>query len=118
MVKLTHPVKAFTLVESMVAMVIVILIFSLSSIVVINVTSSGMSREKQNAYMLVKSYRDETIREDRLIDETTEMGDFVLEKTIVDYGREAELKELSIVAFKDKKKVFETKELILLKSTP
>jgi len=104
MVKLTHKVKAFTLFETMVSMVIVILIFSLSSIVVINVTSTGMSREKQNAYMLVKSYRNETIRENRLIDETIEIDDFTLEKKILDYGRQSELKTLLIEVFKDKKK--------------
>lgn len=100
--------------ESMVSIVIVMIIFSLSSIVIISVSSSGMSREKQNAYMLVKTYRNEVVRENRLIDETIEIDEFTVEKTILDYEKGDELKVLLIEVFKGKKKLFESKELIVL----
>ena len=116
MVKLKTKIHAFTVMESMVAIVIVMIVFSISSVVILNITSSGMSREKQNAYMLVKSLRDETILTNRYFDETFNRNEIVVEKTIVNYGNSNTLKILLISAFKNKKKLFETKELILLKN--
>jgi len=115
MVKLESKVEAFTIMESMVAMIIVIIVFSLSSMVILHVSSSGISREKQNAYMLVKKIHNETIRQNRWISETIELDDFMIEKTISDYGRSTELKEFSITASKNSKKMYELKDLILLK---
>lgn len=100
--------------ESMVAIVIVMIVFSMSSIVIINVTSSGMSREKQNAYMLVKSLRNETILQHRYIDETIESNELIIEKTILDYGNSDVLKVLLIDAFKGEEKLYESRELILI----
>ncbi len=102
----------------MVAIVIVMIVFSMSSLVILNVTSSGMSREKQNAYMFVKSLRNETILHHRFIDETINSNEMVIEKTILDYDNSTRLKTLLIVAFKGKKKLFETRELILINNKP
>ncbi len=104
--------------ESMVAIVIVMIVFSMSSIVILNITSSGMSREKQNAYMLVKSLRNETILNHRYIDETVESNELIIEKTILDYGNSDALKILLIGAFKGKKKLFESREIILIDKKP
>ena len=98
----------------MVAIVIVMIVFSMSSVVILNITSSGMSREKQNAYMLVKSLRNETILYKRYIDETIISNEIVVEKTILEYGNSSTLKVLLINAFRGKKKLFETRELILI----
>lgn len=106
--------KAFTILESMVAIVIVMIVFSISSLVIVNVGSSGMTRKKQNAYALVKELRNKTILENRLIDESIEMNNLLIEKTILDYSQNNELKVLLIEAFDGKKKLFETKELVLI----
>ena len=100
--------------ESMVSIAIVMIVFSLSSIVIINITSSGMSGEKQNAYMLTKVLRNETITQSRYIDETVEIDGLTLEKTIVDYKGSNTLKLLLIVTSNEQKKLFESRELILI----
>ncbi|OFY93712.1 MAG: hypothetical protein A3K10_17220 [Bacteroidetes bacterium RIFCSPLOWO2_12_FULL_31_6] len=115
MVKLSGKIEAFTLMESMTSIVIVMIAFSLASIVIVNMSTSGMTREKQNAYMLVKTMRYESLLQDRFIDETIESDDLIIEKTILDYGKSEDLKVLLIEAFKGKKKLFTTKDLIVLK---
>ena len=83
MVKLIHKIKAFSIIESMVSMVIVVIVFSLSSMVIANVTKTGISKEKQDAYILVKSMRNETLKNERFIDETIEVKGLLIEKTIL-----------------------------------
>ena len=90
--------------------------FSLSAMVIANVTSSGISKEKQDAYILVKSLRNETLKNARFIDEVVEVKGLLIEKTIVDYNRNEELKILLVQASKGEQKLYESKELIILKA--
>ena len=115
MVKLNHKIKGFSIIESMVSMVIVVIVFSLSSMVIANVSSSGISKEKLDAYMLVKSLRDKTLKYNRFIDESIEVNGLLIEKTITDYNRTEDLKVLLIEVSKNKKKLYVSKEIITLK---
>ena len=115
MVKLNTKIQAFTILESMVAIVIVMIVFALSSVVIINISSSGITKEKQHAYTLVQQLRAETLHQNRFIDETIELDNLRLEKTLLEYHVSNELKVLQIIAFKNDKKLFESKELVLTK---
>ena len=115
MAKLNTDIKAFTVFETIVAIVVVMIAFVLSTIVIINVTSSGVSREQQKAYSLVKKVRNESIHQNRFIDETIELEDLMIEKTILDYQRDAELKVMLIECFKGEKKIVESKDLVVVK---
>ena len=116
MVKLNDKIKAFTILETMVSMVIVMLVFSLSSMVIVGVTHSGISREKQNAYMLVNAMRTETIQQARFIDEVVEVDGLMIQKTILDYDKSEDLKILLIEAIKGEEKLIESKEIIILEN--
>lgn len=114
MAQLNFKIKAFTIVESMVSMVIVMLVFSLTSMVIVNVIKSGVSRDKQNAYMFVNAIRNETIQQARFIDETVEVNDILIQKTILEYKKSENLKVLLIEAFKGETKLFESKEIVMV----
>lgn len=114
MVKLKHKIKGFTIFESMVAIIIIMVVFGMSSVVIINVSSSGITKEKQNAFTLVNLLRNETLKQSRFIDETVDVNGLRLEKTILDYQKNATLKILLIKAIKEEKVLFETKELVLI----
>ncbi|MBL4669088.1 MAG: hypothetical protein HRT73_13090 [Flavobacteriales bacterium] len=114
MVKLATKIKAFSIIESMVSMVIVVITFSLSAMVIANVTTTGISSEKQDAYMLVKTMRDETLKNNRFIDEAIEIKGLLIEKTILGYNRNEELRVLLIKALKGEKTLYESKEIIII----
>lgn len=114
MAQLNLQLKAFTIFESMVAMVIIMIVFGMSSVVIINVSSSGITKEKQDAYTLVNLLRNETLHQHRYLDETIEVGKITIEKTIIDYPANDGLKTLLIKAQKGKKTLFESKELVLV----
>lgn len=98
----------------MVSMVIVVIVFSLSSMVIANVTKTGMSKEKQDAYILVKSLRNETLKNARFIDENIAINDLMIEKTILDYRNTENVGILLISVSKGEEKLFESRELIIL----
>lgn len=112
MVRVRQKINAFTILESMVAMVIVMIVFGLSSIVIINVSSSGITNENKEAHALVKLTRNEAIKQNLFIDESIKEGNITIEKSIIDYYQSDELKVLLIEAYSGEKKVFEIKELI------
>jgi Tfp pilus assembly protein PilV len=116
MVKLKYKLKAFSIIESMVSMVIVVIVFSLSTMAIANVTTTGMSKEKQDAYMLVKQMRNITLKSERFIDESVEEKGLIIQKTILNYNRSEDLRVLLIEALKDEKKLFESREIILIKT--
>ena len=116
MAKLNTKIQAFTILESMVAMVIVMIVFGLTSVVIINISSSGITKEKQDAYTSVNLLRNETLQQNRLIDETLKMNNLRIEKTILDYPSNSALKVMLIEAYRDKEKIFTSKEIILLNS--
>ena len=97
----------------MVSMIIVMIVFSLAGLVIINIGSSGMTKEKQQAYMQLCLMRNETIRQNRWIDESADVNELTIEKSILDYNDD--LKILLIEVFKHKKKWFESRELVVIK---
>jgi hypothetical protein len=113
-VKLNFKIGAFSIIESMVAMVIVVLMFSLSVMVIANVTSTGITREKQDAYIFAQTMRNETLKNKRFIDEILEVKGLIIEKTILDYNRNEQLKVLLIEVLKNEEQLFESKEIIIL----
>jgi len=114
MAKLKSKIKAFTILESMVSIVIVMIVFSLSSLVVINVTSSGMNKKNQNAYMFVKAFRNESVNQDRLFDETIELEGLRIEKRLEAYKNSVALKILYVRAFEADKLLTESKEILFI----
>lgn len=118
MAQLTHKIKAFTILESMVAIVIVMLVFGLTSMVVLNVNSSGITGEEQKAYTLVKKLRNETLAQRQFLDETITVDQLTLKKSVLDYGTNQYTKILLIEAHNQKEKVYESKEIILIRYIP
>lgn len=112
--RLRHKIKAFTILESMVSMVIVMIVFGLSSIVMINMANSGITKDEQLAHALVKLLRNETIKQHRFIDESIVEGEITIEKSILDYRNGQNIKILLMEAYLGDKKMFENKELILI----
>lgn len=99
----------------MVAMVIVMIVFGLSSIVMVNMANAGISATEKAARALATLVRNETISQHRYLDETIVEGDVTIEKTILEYKKGNDLKVLLIEAYNQDEKLFENKELILMR---
>lgn len=112
MVKLKKKLKAFSILEVMISLVIIMIVFGFSSVMIINM--GGINKEKQDAYALVNTIRNKTIKEGRFIDELIEVENYSIEKTILDYPESNNIKILLIEAYLNEEKQIEVREIVLI----
>lgn len=114
MLKLNTKIKGFTLLETMVSIVVLMIVFSLSTLLINNLSSSGITREKQNAHLLVKNMRNEAIMQHRYVEEVIDVENITLVKSIAIYPKGADLHVLQITATKGDKLLFESKDIVII----
>lgn len=112
MVKLNKKLKAFSILEVMISLVIIMIVFGFSSVMIINM--GGINKEKQDAYALVNTIRNNTIKEGKFIDELIEVENYSIEKTILDYPESNNIKILRIEAYLNEEKQIEVREIVLI----
>lgn len=98
----------------MVSIVVLMIVFSLSTLLINNLSSSGITREKQHAHLLVKNMRNEAIRQKRYVEETVNYENITLVKSITTYPKGDNLHVLQITASKDDKLLFESKDIVII----
>lgn len=109
-------VKAATLLETLVAMIIVLIGFSISIMIYINVIKSNSAGLKIKANMAAEAMKRECIRTKSFIDEEKEYDQFVLVKTAEKYDKNERLVVLRIVAKTKKgRKLFDRREMVVEK---
>jgi prepilin-type N-terminal cleavage/methylation domain-containing protein len=77
--------KGFTIMESLVAMIIVALSFASAGMVYANLLSPGQGAQKQEATLMARKILAETRMQDRFIDERFVAGQLEAVKTVSEY---------------------------------
>lgn len=111
---LKHGIKAFTILESMMTMLIIMVVFGLTTFVFVSVSTNGFTPQKKKAYSAIQELRNETLKNQRYLDETFETDYFILQKTIENYNDHQHLKTLHITASFQNKTLCESEDLILM----
>ncbi|PCJ87266.1 MAG: hypothetical protein COA57_04870 [Flavobacteriales bacterium] len=115
MALLKQKIKATTLVETLIAMVIVMITFGLGLMIYVNVMNSGNQQLKLNAQLLMNQMAAETKTDNNFLDEEMETETLKIIKTVLPYEGSKRLNILMFEAFnKGGKKVTERKELIIV----
>ena len=113
MALLTTKVQASSLIEVLIAMVILSIVMSIGIGTFHNVTSSNSLVQKQEAAHLLDSIFLQTKQTVRLIDEQIETANFTIQKEVVPYSKEADLHLLKLqVLDKEGKLIANKNELI------
>ena len=116
MALLTKKVKASTLIEVMVAMIIVMISFGIAMIIYINVTRSDNQVQKLKVQLLLNETAIKTSNENSFMDEKTETDGIFVNKTVNSYNGIPGLNFLLLEAFDaNGKKIAERKELVIVK---
>lgn len=116
MALLTKKVKASTLIEVMVALIIVMISFGIAMAIYVNVTHSDNQTQKLKAQLLLNETAIKTTNENSFIDEKTEMDGISVIKTVSSYEGTPGLHLLFLEAFDvNAKKIAERKELVIVK---
>jgi Tfp pilus assembly protein PilV len=113
MAGLNHQLKASTLVESLIAMVILVVCLGIGTMVFTNVLTSDKERKRLHATLLANEEAAITKAQHTFLDSEEKAGDWTLKKTIEKYENTANLFLLSIAVLDNNNKiVYIRKELI------
>lgn len=105
--------KASTLLESLVAMVLIMICFGIAMMIYVNVMSSDNNRQKLSAQLLLNQVALEGKQEKKYLDEKIEAGNMTIQKTVAPYKEADNLSLLTLTAFdKNGKMIAQHKELI------
>ena len=115
MFKLNQKLKASTLLESMVAMVLLMMCFGISLKIYLDVSMSGDHQKTLKAENLLKKIAIETVQEDRIKNEILLIENLRIEKKISSYHEIDKLQVLCITAFDEHGKIMAfRRELIMI----
>ncbi len=106
--------KATTLQETMVAMTISLITFSIGLMIFINIMRTEKSMEKLRASLLLKELILETKLNKTFINDEYEKGTFTIVKTISEIPENENLIKLTIEIHKNQKPIVNSQELIPL----
>ncbi|MBY0426789.1 MAG: hypothetical protein K2Q22_14230 [Cytophagales bacterium] len=105
--------KAATLIEIMVALLIISIVFTITLNILLKVSQSGYTLSKIKAIQEIKRTSFKTKNERRFIPEELHLEGFVIKKNIKPYPTDTALLELSIAAYSmEGKLIYQQKEIV------
>jgi Tfp pilus assembly protein PilV len=111
--------KAATLMEALIAMVVVLVCCGIASMIFVNVMRSGNQRAKLHAHLLLNETAVKAREEKKFLDEVIESDNLVIKKSVVPYRDNASITVLTLDAMDENDKILETyKELICIPCLP
>jgi len=116
MVKLNNKIKASTLIETLIAMVILIIVSGIATMTFINIAHSGSNTLRIEAMIQTQNALAETIKNNTFFDEDYSEGSIMIKKRITNYSSGKNLKILEMNAYSlEGRFMYERKEIIRIK---
>jgi len=112
---LIRKVIASTLVEAIIAMLIVTIAFSMALVLMLNISKNSNNSLKTKAYILANDIMVKTKSEKLYFDQEFDYGNITIKKTVAEYENNEELFQLKVSAFDSRDhKLFEQNELLII----
>ena len=102
---LNKKVKAATLIESLIAMIIIVVCLGAGTMIYLNVLQSDKQRLKLKAILMLNKEADKIKKDKSFIDGEQQVGDYVVKKTIKKFSETENLYSLILVALNKEGKV-------------
>lgn len=113
MALLKKKIKGATLIESLIAMAVIMLCFGIATTVYVNVISSGNQLQKLKSQLLLKKIAVETKQSRLFLDEKISFDEIVVQKKIILYSGLKNIVQLNLKAYsKTGKLLSEYNELV------
>jgi len=114
MVQLNGKLKASTLIESLVAMVIIITCLGVSSMIYSNVLNSDNQRTQLKAMLILSEEAIATKTEKSLLDSEKQIGDWTIKKTVESYPQSENVFKLSLTAINKSGKIIAIRNELII----
>lgn len=113
MVKLKlNSVKASTLLEVIVAMVIILIVFAVAINIFTKVVSTSPSVKQQQIRCLSAAIIEQSLYEHNWTDESVEIDSIVFQKTVVPYRNDSQVLEIVVIASERGKELGRSRQII------
>jgi type II secretory pathway pseudopilin PulG len=112
MVKLNHKYRAFSLVEAMVGMILILITFGIGMMIFDQVLSSSNNRQRLHAEIAAKKLISESIEKKDLTDKTITTETYVFERKITPYKNAKNLNMIEVKVFNSDKKLLVTQKYL------
>lgn len=113
MVKLNSKLKASTLMESLIAMVIMVVCLGVGTMIYTNVLDSDKQRNQLKALLIINEETNKVKAEKTYLDDEKQAGDWTIKRTVEKYEQTDNLYQLTFSVFdRDKKMIAVQHELI------
>jgi type II secretory pathway pseudopilin PulG len=103
MVKINRNIKASTLLETIVAMIIIVIVFTISWVVILNSTKSNNGLQKVFVNQLAENYLNETIQKKELQKSEKKQGDYLLQREIEVFKNDSRILNITVTVFNNSK---------------
>jgi len=107
--------KSFTLIETIVALVITMICVGIAFTIILNFEKSGNNFKKIQAHLCLLQELNKVKKEKKFLDENINVGNMRIEKTFTQYENIEKLYEMKILVFdNDGKKLDALKQLVII----
>jgi hypothetical protein len=115
MVKLDKKLKATTIIESMIAMIIIVICFGIGTMIFNNILSSDKHRQELKAMLYLNQEAIEIKKEKIFLDNEKQIGEWTIKSKIEKYEQTENLIKLELLAINSKGKIIAKRnELIVI----
>jgi len=114
MVKLNHTLKASTLLESLIAMIIIVVCFGVATMIYSNVLDSDKQRLQLKAILVLNQEAIETKIEKKFLESEKQIGDWTIRKTVEKYPQTENVYSISLSVIDRNGKVIATHNELML----
>ncbi len=114
LIKMHGRIEASSLVETVVAMIIILSVFGISMMVYMNVVKTGINLSNLNASLQLNELAEKTKKEKLYVDQTIESKGFSIQKKITKYNHDENLLLLEITAKDNGDKILASRKEIIL----
>ncbi|HAF29361.1 MAG TPA: hypothetical protein DCG75_09980 [Bacteroidales bacterium] len=117
-IRIFKKLKASTLIETIIAMLIVTIAFSLALMLMLSISKNSNNSLKTKAYFLANEVLVKTKSEKTYFDQDFDYGNILIKKTVAEYENNEELFQLNISAYDVRNyKLVEQNELIIIEKS-
>ena len=96
---LNNKLKAYTLVETIIAMVIIMLVFSIAMMIFVNVMKTERVVRQAEVFFKINEVLNQTKLKKEYVDLTYSFDDYEIQQTIIPYNESNKIKQLTVTAF-------------------
>jgi type II secretory pathway pseudopilin PulG len=113
-VKMQKKLKASTIIEVLIAMILIIVVFGIAMMIFTNVVNSGLSVKKIRAEALLQQALLSAERSDNLVSQSVPVDDFTIVEEVKAYNGNTALTDIHLTALdQNQQKVAELEKVIL-----